>query len=105
MARIPKSSQIITANRLIDGRAVFFSAGAERWAVDVQKADVYADPVSAEMALKRAELDVAARVVIDPYRIGVTVENGVISPSLLRERIRAEGPTVVGANAIPIEAI
>ena len=97
MARIPKSSQIITANRLIDGRAVFFSAGAARWAGDVHKAEVYADPASAEVALKRAELDVAARVVVEPYRIGVTVENGVITPSLLRERIRAEGPTVAGA--------
>ena len=97
MARIPKSSQIITANRLIDGRVVFFSAGATRWAIDLREAEVYAEPGSAEVALKRAELDVAARVVVDPYRIGVTAENGMIVPSLLRERIRAEGPTVAGA--------
>lgn len=96
MARIPKSSQIITANRLDDGRVVFFSAGATRWATDVQKAAVYAEPAAAEEALKDAERDVAARRVVEPYRVGVSVEDGVVTPSLLRERIRAEGPTTVG---------
>ncbi|MDR3497138.1 MAG: DUF2849 domain-containing protein [Ancalomicrobiaceae bacterium] len=97
MARVPKSSQIITANRLIDGRVVFYSAGAARWARDVQQAEVFADPTAAEAALKQAEQDVALRLVVDPYPIGVSVDEGLILPSLLRERIRAAGPTVAGA--------
>ena len=40
-----------------------------------------------------AEAAEAAAIVIDPYLITVTDENGEIRPASLRERIRAYGPS------------
>ena len=93
MARAPKAVQIITANRLIDGRVVFWT-DKRTWDADVNTAEVFADPAAAEGALALAQADVAARKIVDPYPIAVAAEAGRITPSLLRERIRAEGPTI-----------
>ncbi len=93
MARPPKSVQIITANRLIDGRVVFWTE-ARAWDVDVNTAEVFADPAAAEGALARAQADVTARKIVDPYPIAVAAADGRIVPTLLRERIRADGPTI-----------
>ncbi len=93
VARPPKSTQAITANRLTDGRVVFLTA-AESWDHSVDKAAVYADPAAAEAGLAIAAKAAAAGEIVDAYAIAVAAENGHVTPTILRERIRATGPTI-----------
>lgn len=93
MARPPKSTQAITANRLIDGRVVFLTA-ANTWDHNVDQAAVYADPATAEAGLAIAAKAAAAGEIVDAYAIAVAAENGHVKPTILRELIRATGPTI-----------
>ena len=93
MARPPKAIQVITANRLLDGRVVFLTE-AGLWAGNVASAEVYADPVAAEAGIAAAQKSVATGEVVDPYAISVSIDGGRVTPTLLRERIRADGPTI-----------
>ena len=83
-------TQIVTANRLIDG-IVVFQDEAGGWSEDFARAAVHED---AAAALARAGEDVAASFVVDPYAIEVEQRNGHYAPKSLREAIRAAGPTV-----------
>jgi hypothetical protein len=83
-------TQIVTANRLIDG-IVVFQDQAGGWSEDFARAAAHED---AAAALARAGEDVAASLVVDPYAIEVELRNGHYVPKALREAIRASGPTV-----------
>jgi hypothetical protein len=83
-------TQIVTANRLIDG-IVVFQDEAGGWSEDFARAAAHED---AAAALARASQDVAASLVVDPYAIEVELRNGHYAPKALREAIRATGPTV-----------
>lgn len=82
--------QIVTANSLLEGDAVFRTAEGE-WTRDVNRAGLLADKAAAESANAAALAD--GRVV-DVAVIDVTVDGSAIVPVRLRERIRAFGPTV-----------
>ena len=83
-------TQIVTANRLVDGIVVFQDA-AGGWSEDFARAAVRDDSAD---ALARASQDVAACLILDPYAIEVELRNGHYAPKALREAIRAAGPTV-----------
>ena len=84
--------QVFTANRLSDGVVVFLS-GDERW-LEAPDATGVIDASAMETKMMAvAEAAEAAAIVIDPYQITVTDENGEIRPVSLRERIRAYGPS------------
>ena len=83
-------TQIVTANRLIDG-IVVFQDEAGGWSEDFARAAAHED---AAAALARASQDGAASLVVDPYAIEVELRNGHYAPKALREAIRASGPTV-----------
>jgi hypothetical protein len=83
-------TQIVTANRLIDG-IVVFQDETGGWSEDFARAAVHED---AAAALARAGEDVAASLVVDPYAVEVELRNGHYAPKALREAIRATGPTV-----------
>jgi hypothetical protein len=82
--------QVFTANRLSDGVVVFLS-GDERW-LEAPDATGVIDASAMETKMM-AVAESAAAIVIDPYLITVTDENGEIRPVSLRERIRAYGPS------------
>jgi hypothetical protein len=83
-------TEIVTANRLIDG-IVVFQDDAGGWSEDFARAAAHDD---AAAALARASQDVAASLIVDPYAIEVELRNGHYAPKALREAIRATGPTV-----------
>jgi hypothetical protein len=83
-------TQIVTANRLIDG-IVVFQDETGGWSEDFAHAAAHEDAAG---ALARAAEDVAASLVVDPYAIEVELRNGHYAPKALREAIRAAGPTV-----------
>ena len=82
--------QVFTANRLSDVVVVFLS-GDERW-LEAPDATGVIDASAMETKMM-AVAESAAAIVIDPYLITVTDENGEIRPVSLRERIRAYGPS------------
>jgi len=84
---------MIIANRLVDGRVVFMTdQGA--WTDSINEGCLILDESESVRLLDialRSEKDCA---VIDPYLIDVSEDNGVRTPTLYREQIRAIGPTV-----------
>lgn len=85
--------QMIIANRLVDGRVVFMT-DQDAWTDSINQGCLILDePESVRL------LDIALRSekdceVVDPYLIDVSEDNGVRTPTLYREQIRAIGPTV-----------
>lgn len=84
--------KVLTANRLSDGEAVWFSR--ERgWVETLDEAEA-ASGKDVEAELEQAgKAAFANNEVLDVELIDVDVADGVIRPLRLRERIRAAGPT------------
>ncbi len=85
--------KVLTANRLTDGIAVWLNANGE-WVTSLQEALVarHAEAVSALEAIGKASY--ANNEVVDVTVIEVQETNGILWPLSLRERIRAQGPTM-----------
>jgi hypothetical protein len=79
----------LTANRLADGEAVFWSDG--RWVERFVEAQLFEAPEAAETAEAAAKS--APTVVVDPYLIDVIQADGIWAPVSFRERIRCLGPS------------
>ncbi len=81
---------VVTGNRLLDGVVVFL-APAKRWVEDLQQARRFDESEQAEQALDGERHG----AVVDLAVIDVSLnESGELVPDKLRERIRAEGPTI-----------
>ena len=85
--------QMIIANRLIDGRVVFMDESGG-WVNEIADGLLLASTQDAEQRLLTAQRAVEENVVVDPYLIDVSAENNRPRPVLVRERIRAFGPSV-----------
>jgi sulfite reductase (NADPH) hemoprotein beta-component len=79
----------IVANRLTDGEVVFWNAG--RWVEQFAEAQLYDEKGSEDADVAQAKSQ--ATIVVEPYPIEVTVQDGVAVPVSYRERLRALGPT------------
>ena len=85
--------KVLTANRLTDGVAVWLNANGE-WATSLQEALV-ARHAEAEASLEAiGKQAYADNKVVDVNLIDVQETGGKLWPLRLRERIRAEGPTM-----------
>jgi hypothetical protein len=84
-------SEVITANRLIDGIVVFQAETG--WVEDFARASVYDSAEATKAALVLAKRDEARDIVVDAYSIVVEMRSGHYAPKALREFIRATGPT------------
>jgi hypothetical protein len=85
--------QMITANRLSDGRVVFLDADGA-WSEDFHRGAILSDEAGKAQAVSRAQASAAANEVVDPYPIELEMRAGHLAPKALRERIRASGPTI-----------
>lgn len=95
--------KVATANRLVDGEAVWLSP-AGRWASRIDEADVAADATAEDRLDQRGKAGLAANEVVDFALVDVSIVDGAIRPNRLRERIRAKGPTThphLGKQAEP----
>jgi hypothetical protein len=79
----------LTANRLIDGEAVFWRAGG--WVEAFADAELFDDEAAADAAADLAKAQVT--IAVDPYLIDVAELDGGAAPIAYRERLRALGPT------------
>lgn len=88
MARVTHGPQAVTANRLTDGVVVWRTADG-RWSEAFADAALL-EGAAFDAALAAAHADALARLVIEPY--GASVNGG--APASVRERIRADGPSI-----------
>ena len=87
-------AKVLTANRLSDGAVVFWTA-ARDWSTDYRESCLLpeSDKADAEEAGRLAEKN---RVVVGAYLIEAEDrDDGEIHLVKVRERIRADGPTVL----------
>lgn len=90
MAKKITGPQVLTANLLHDGIAVFLGRGGI-WAPGLENAQpAYSD---GEIAQLEAQGDQAseANLIVDPYLIEVETTGSVLEPVAFRERMRARG--------------
>jgi uncharacterized protein DUF2849 len=84
-------SEVISANRLVDGVVVFLAASG--WVEDFAQAAVHEDEQATKAAMVIAKEDEARNVVVEPYPVVVEMRAGHYAPKAFREAIRAAGPT------------
>jgi hypothetical protein len=83
--------EILTGNELTSGGTVYLDK-ANNWVEDLQAARLFAKEEVAERDAALAATKAGGRVISLEIE-EVTLEQGVITPKRLRERIRAAGPT------------
>ena len=83
----------VTGNRLSDGRVVFLTESGD-WSLAVADARLATDGPDLDAALAYGKAQQDAHIIVDPYAIDIAIVDGKPVPSRLRERIRAEGPTI-----------
>ncbi|ANK72246.1 DUF2849 domain-containing protein [Ensifer sp. ENS07] len=86
-------SKVLTANRLSDGISVWLDA-AGNWVEQLQDAFIarHAEAVTALEATGKQAFD--DNKVVDANVVDVEEINGTLRPLRMRERIRAEGPSI-----------
>jgi hypothetical protein len=84
--------KVLTANRLIDGEAVWYSA-EQTWSETIVGAEIANDKAAEEKLEAIGKAAFAANFALDIELIDVQLVDGAIVPIRLRERIRAAGPT------------
>lgn len=87
------AEMVITGNRLGDGAVVWRDAAGD-WATDFAAAAIYATAEDLAGGLEAARADETRGSVIGVYEAEVETRDGRAVPVRLRERIRADGPTV-----------
>ncbi len=88
------TQQMITANRLGDGAVVFLATGG-RWVERFEDGRLANNEAEAAALQQIADAAVTCAEVVAPYLIEVGEIDGRLQPTRYRERIRAEGPSVV----------
>jgi len=84
--------KVLTANRLGDGEAVWFSKDGG-WSETIRGSEVASDKDAEQRLQSIGDAAYSNNLVVDVNLIDVDVVSGEIVPSRLRERIRAAGPT------------
>ena len=102
-AKRKAATQIVTANRLIDGVVVYLDADGG-WTDVIGLARVLETDEAIEAALAIGQKAVEDRIVVEPYAIDVERGADGLRPLRLREIIRAKGPTIREDLARPVAA-
>jgi hypothetical protein len=89
----PEKGQLVTANRLRDGIAVFLTR-AGNWSEVIDEAVLALEPQAAAALEARAKEDERKTLVTGAYLIDAERLNGRVRAAHIRERMRALGPTV-----------
>lgn len=89
----PEKGQLVTANRLRDGIAVFMTRAGD-WSEAIDEAVLAVEPQAAAALEARAKEDERKTLITGAYLIDAERLNGRVRASHIRERMRALGPTV-----------
>jgi hypothetical protein len=82
----------VTANRLRDGVPIYRIADGG-WSTDLAASAQLATAAEAEAIAAAASVN-GADAVVGAYAITIAIDGATVRPTSLRERIRADGPTV-----------
>ena len=93
MTTASEKGQLVTANRLRDGIAVFLTRSGD-WSEVIDDAVLAQEPQAAAALEARAKESEKATIVTGSYLIDGERLNGRVRASHIRERLRALGPTV-----------
>ena len=88
-----ETGQLVTANRLRDGIAVFLTR-AGTWSETIDESALALEPKAAAALEVRARQDEASTLVTGAYLIDAERRDGRSRAAHIRERMRALGPTV-----------
>jgi hypothetical protein len=81
---------VVTANDLRSG-AVVYRRPDGAWSADLAEAAIAEDPAAAEALLALGRIDQDEARIVDPALVDLDAAR---RPATLKERIRAEGPTI-----------
>ncbi len=84
--------EIVSANRLIDGRVVYLARDGG-WSESIVDGRTARDEEESTALLAEAERAAAAGLVVAPYLVSLADDGGAFAPLRLRERIRLFGPS------------
>lgn len=84
--------KVLTANRLSDGESVWYSANG--WVQDFGQSEIAENPDAESRLTTIGALAFANNEVVDVNLIDVALADGKLVAQRLRERIRADGPTI-----------
>lgn len=90
---VTEKGQLVTANRLRDGIAVFLTRSGE-WSEIIDDAVLAQEPQAAAALEARARDAERATIVTGSYLIDAERLDGRVRAAHIRERLRALGPTV-----------
>lgn len=98
MKKRTNAPKVILANRLDDGRVVFFSKDGG-WSITLQSAAVAHDPDQLEKLLEKANISADSNLIVSPQPVDATLhsaDNSDQKPSLnhIKYDIQSKGPTV-----------
>jgi hypothetical protein len=85
---------VVTANRLVDGIVVYLAPDGS-WTEDLDRARLAETEDETKALEEEAAKDMKARKVVAVYPMEVAVEDGVIDPLSVREKIRASHRTTL----------
>jgi len=88
-----EKGQLITANRLRDGNAVFLTTSGN-WSESIDEAVLAVEPEAAAALEQRAREDERKTIVTGSYLVDAERRDGRVRAAHIRERMRALGPTV-----------
>ena len=86
----PIFDQIITANALLEGDVVYFTA-TDTWTRDIQQAEVFSDEAIAQVRLIDAMAQ--SNVIVGAYLMSVKHTKDGHVPTHFREEFRTKGPS------------
>lgn len=97
--------KVLSANLLVEGNCVWLDASGQ-WVFNIENALIARHDVAFDALKNAAEQFEKDGVVVNANLIEITEIDGVIVPNRLRERIRANGPTIgYGvANTVNLDA-
>jgi hypothetical protein len=95
MSKRTPAISVLTANRLHDGIVVFLAAGGA-WVEGIAAAAVARSPEEAQELQAEGARDAARNLVVEPYLAEVREIGGHLLPVRQRERVRVDGPSILG---------
>jgi len=95
MSKRAPNVSVLTANRLSDGIAVFLAADGG-WVEGIAGAVIARTPEETSTLQAQGARDAARNLVVEPYLAEVAEVDGRVLPSRMRERVRVDGPSILG---------
>jgi Protein of unknown function (DUF2849) len=95
MSKRAPDVSVLTGNRLWDGIVVYLAADGG-WVESIEGALIARSADEARSLQAQGERDAVRNVVVEPYLAEVAVSGGRPMPARMRERVRVEGPSILG---------